>query len=77
MVQPKPSFLAFLGSAAIIFSCLLDDFLLQIRFKIEFIVPESSVENAITSVIIISPFMCTKTSFIQSVAYNFLYQVLR
>jgi len=56
---------------------LLDGFLLQSQLKTRFIVSESSVENAITSVIIISPVMCTKASFSLSVDYMFLYQVLR
>jgi len=63
MIRPKPSFLAFLGKAAFVFNCLLDDFLLQSRFKTKCIVPESSVEKANSSVIIVSPAMCNKASF--------------
>ena len=77
MVRPKPSFLAFLGSAPLNFNCLLDGLLLQSQFKTKFIVTESSAENANTSLCIISTVTCAKASFRQSRGYMFLYQVLR
>jgi hypothetical protein len=73
MVRPKPSFLAFLGSAVLNLNCLLHGVLLQSQIK--FIVPASSVKIANMSVIIISPVMCTNMTRLEAAEMRFLRSV--